>query len=363
LMASGIAHDFNNLLVAMLAQTTLAMRKLPVDAPVRTHIQKAVLAAEQAAGLTRQMLAYSGGGQMEMEPININQMIQSNIHLCQAAIAKNVSLHTNLDSDLPLIEADRSQLQQVIMNLILNAAEAVETGDGSVRVSTGRQLLTAEDTHFWHWTGAALPSGEYIALTVCDTGTGMSPETRARIFDPFFTTKEYGQGLGLAAVLGIVRDHQGGLHVKSQLGKGTTFQLLFPISLREETAVSPKTYSPPENNDSQLILVIDDEEPVRDAVTDIMEMHNIDVITAVNGHDIQLVLLDMSMPGLNGVDTLDRLRQVDPEVRIILSSGYSQQQIANEITVGSHTGFLSKPYDVNMLVNKVWQYLPGSTHI
>lgn len=374
LMASGIAHDFNNLLVAMLAQTTLALSKLPTDAPVRTHIQKAVLAAEQATGLTRQMLAYSGGGQMEIEPVNMNQMIQSNIHLCRAAIAKNVSLHMNLDADLPLIEADRSQLQQVIMNLILNAAEAVEATDGSVRVSTNRQMVMAEDTHFGHWTGVALPPGEYVALTVHDTGTGMSSQTRTRIFDPFFTTKEDGQGLGLAAVLGIVRDHQGGLHVESQLGKGTTFQLLFQISLREETAVSSKTYAPPENPDSQLILVIDDEEPVRDAVTDIMEMHNIDVITAVNGQegislfiqrkdDIQLVLLDMSMPGLNGVDTLAKLRQIDPEVSIILSSGYSQQQIANEVTVGNHTGFLPKPYDVNMLVNKVWQYLPGSTHV
>jgi signal transduction histidine kinase/CheY-like chemotaxis protein len=372
LMASGIAHDFNNLLVAMLAQTTLAMSKLPTDAPERVHIQKAVLAAEQAAGLTRQMLAYSGGGQMEIEPVNINQMIQSNIHLYRAVIAKNVSLQTDLDTDLPLIEADRSQLQQVIMNLILNAAEAIESSNGYVKVSTSKKILTEGDVHFWHWTGVALAPGEYIAFTVCDTGTGMSLETCACIFDPFFTTKEDGQGLGLAAVLGIVRDHHGGLHVESQLGKGTMFELLFPISLREETAVSPKAYAPPENVDSQLILVIDDEEPVREAVTDIMALHNIDVITAVNGqdgislfaqykNDVQLVLLDMSMPGMNGVDTLEGLRQIDPEVRIILSSGYSQQQIAHEVTVGSHTGFLPKPYDVNTLINKVWQYLPSSS--
>jgi signal transduction histidine kinase/ActR/RegA family two-component response regulator len=371
LMASGIAHDFNNLLVAMLAQTTLAMRKLPADDPVRDHIQKAVFAAEKATGLTRQMLAYSGGGQMEIELLNINQMIQSNIHLFRAAIAKNVSLHTNLDTDLPLIEADRSQLQQVIMNLILNAAESIDAIAGDVWVTTGRQPLTADDVHYWHWTGETLPVGEYIVLTVRDTGLGMTPETRARIFDPFFTTKEEGQGLGLAAVLGIVRDHGGGLHVESSVGEGTKFQLLFPVSLREATAVSPKTYPPPASTDGHLILVIDDEEPVREAVTDIMEMHNIDVITAVNGQDgisrftqhkddVQLILLDMSMPGMNGVDTLARLQQIDPHVRVILSSGYSQQQIANEVTVSNQIGFLPKPYDFNTLINKVWQYLPSN---
>ncbi|MCP4417367.1 MAG: response regulator [Chloroflexi bacterium] len=372
LMASGIAHDFNNLLVAMLAQTTLAMSKLPTDAPVRDHIQKAIFAAEKAAGLTRQMLAYSGGGQMEIEPTNINQMIRSNIHLFRAAIVKNVSLYTNLDSDLPLIEADRSQLQQVIMNLILNAAESVETTAGDVWVTTGRRMLTADDAHYWHWTGEALPVGEYTALTIQDTGLGMMSETRARIFDPFFTTKEHGQGLGLAAVLGIVRDHGGGLHVDSKPGEGTKFQLVFPVSLRKETAVSPKIYTPPANADGQLILVIDDEKPVREAVTDIMEMHNIDVITAVNGQDgislftqrkkdVQLVLLDMSMPGMNGIETLEELRQIDPDVHIILSSGYSQQQIANQVTVNSQVGFLPKPYDLNTLINKVWQYLPSST--
>ncbi len=369
LMASGIAHDFNNLLVAMLAQTTLAMSKLPDNAPEQEHIQKAVMAAEQAADLTRQMLAYAGGGQLEIEPVILNQAIEKNIHLFRAAVAKNVTLHTDLTNDLPLIEADRSQLQQVIMNLILNAAESVETADGHVWVKTGLQTITADESHFWHWTGKPLPEGEYICLTIRDNGAGMTSDTRNRIFDPFFTTKEYGQGLGLAAVLGIVRDHHGGLHVESAPGNGTTFWLLFPISVRSETAVSPITYAPPTSTSGQLILVIDDEEPVREAVTDIMELHGVAVVTAVNGqegislfsqrqNEIQLVLLDMSMPGMNGIDTLTELRQLDPSVRVILSSGYSQQQIAHDVKVNGRTGFLPKPYDVDTLVNKVWQYLP-----
>ncbi|MCA9953192.1 MAG: response regulator [Anaerolineales bacterium] len=371
LMASGIAHDFNNLLVAMLAQNSLAMRLLPHQEEARAHIQKAVTAAEQAADLTRQMLAYAGGGQMEMEPVDLNQMIEKNIHLFRAAVAKHVSLHTDLAADLPMIEADRSQLQQVIMNLILNGAEAVTASSGDVWVRTGLQTLTEEDSHYWHWTGGTLPPGEYVFLAVQDNGMGMSPEIRNRIFDPFFTTKEAGQGLGLASVLGIVRDHHGGLHVASQPGQGTAFLLLFPQSQRQATAVSPTESVVPANHVGQCILVIDDEAPVREAVADIMALHGVEVITAVNGQDgietfarhkeqVQLVLLDMSMPGLNGLDTLNGLRQVDPTVRIILSSGYAQQQIAQVVKLNGRTGFLAKPYDMETLVRKVWHYLSAN---
>ncbi|MBK8904002.1 MAG: response regulator [Anaerolineaceae bacterium] len=371
LMASAIAHDFNNLLVAMLAQNNLAMRKLPPHEAAREHLQKAVLAAEQAADLTRQMLAYAGGSQLEMEPVNLNRLIEKNIHLFRAAIAKHVLLHTDLAAELPLIEADRSQLQQVIMNLILNGAEAVAPPSGDVWVTTGLQTLTTADAPYWHWTGSALPPGEYVFLTVHDNGVGMTPEIRSRIFDPFFTTKEDGQGLGLASVLGIVRDHRGGLQVESQLGQGTTFRLVFPKSQRAETAVIPHQTAAPSNAADLCILVIDDEAPVREAVTDIMALHGVEVMTAVNGQEgvatfarykdeIRLVLLDMSMPGMNGLDTLIQLRQVDPTVRIILSSGYAQQQIAPEVKVNGLTGFLPKPYDVNTLVSKVWHYLSPS---
>jgi signal transduction histidine kinase/ActR/RegA family two-component response regulator len=374
LMASGIAHDFNNLLVAMLVQNNLAINKLPPTEPAREHIQKAVMAAERATDLTRQVLAYAGGGQLEIEPVNLNQAIENNIHLFRAAIAKNVFLHTDLAADLPLIDADRSQLQQVIMNLILNGAEAIEDASGHLWVTTGRELLMNTDTQYWHWTGNVLPAGEYVCLTVRDSGKGMEPEVRNRIFDPFFTTKEAGQGLGLASVLGIVRDLCGGLHVESQPGQGTAFKLVFPMSVQRETAVSPQTQAPTNGAAGQLILVIDDEKPVREAVTDIMNMHEVEVITAVNGqegitlftqhkNEIQLVLLDMSMPGLSGIDTLAELRQIDPEVSVILSSGYSQEQIAHEVKVNDRTGFLAKPYDVDALVNKVWHFLPGHSSL
>ena len=371
LMASGIAHDFNNLLVAMLAQNSLAMSKLLPDAPVRENIQKAIMAAQRATDLTKQMLAYAGGGQLEFEPVNINQAIENNIHLFRAAIAKNVLLHKDLMMVLPFIQADRGQLQQVIMNLILNAAEAIENGNGHVWISTGRETIMRNDSQYWHWTGSELPAGEYVYLTVKDSGIGMTSEIRNRIFDPFFTTKEAGQGLGLASVLGIVRDHHGGLHVESEPGRGTTFRLLFPITNVKETAVPPLSHTLAAPPAGQTLLVIDDEAPVRDAVQDIMTAHGVDVMTAVNGQDginvysqrkdsIQLILLDMSMPGLSGIETLTRLRAIDPEVRIILSSGYSQEQIAQEVKVNERTGFLAKPYDLDVLVNKIWQYLPGA---
>ncbi|MAT98551.1 MAG: hypothetical protein CL608_15520 [Anaerolineaceae bacterium] len=370
LMASGIAHDFNNLLVAMLVQTNLAINQLPAEAPAREHIQKAVLATEQAAELTRQMLAYAGGGQLEIAPVNLNQVIENNVHLFRAAVAKNVTLHTDLAEDLPLIEADRSQLQQVIMNLILNGAEAIEAAAGHVWVITGREMVMSYDTHNWHWTGSELPEGEYVCLMVRDSGVGMTPEIRSRIFDPFFTTKEDGQGLGLASVLGIVRDHHGGIHVESEPGWGTMFRLLFPMSEHTETAVSPQEVNQPANASGKLILVIDDEKPVREAVVDIMDLHGVAVVTAVDGQDgiavfnerkneIQLVLLDMSMPGMNGIETLHKLRQINPEIPVILSSGYSQQQIAPEVMVNGRTGFLAKPYNVDSLVSKIWQYLPN----
>jgi CheY-like chemotaxis protein len=227
----------------------------------------------------------------------------------------------------------------------------------------------SNDAHYWHWTGSELPEGEYVWLTVRDSGIGMRPEIRGRIFDPFFTTKADGQGLGLASVLGIVRDHHGGMHVESEPGRGTLFRLLFPMSGHKELPVSPQPSAQLSRAAGQLILVIDDEQPVREAIVDIMELHGVKVITAVDGQDgivifsqrqeeIQLVILDMSMPGMDGIETLHKLRQMNPEVHVILSSGYSQQQIAPELMVNGRTGFLAKPYNVDSLVNKIWQYLP-----
>ena len=367
-LAGGVAHDFNNLLVAMMAQTSLALAKLSPENPARTHVEKAIHAAEKAANLTRQMLAYSGRGHFEIQLIDLNSLIQDNLHLFEVAVLKHVKLRSTLSTGPSYIEGDPGQIQQVIMNLILNAAEAIGDRPGEVIVTTGRTSVSKNDW-LWQYTGEPLAPGRYITLEVRDNGAGMDERTLAKIFDPFFTTKATGRGLGLAAVLGIVRGHQGGLHVSSEPGKGTTFKLLFPAQdNRESTLPASLPANQAQPAESGLVLVIDDEEPVREAITDILELEGIPVITAADGTggitlfeekstDICLVLLDLSMPGLSGVDTLQALRNINPSVPVIISSGYSEVEVIDQLATTSRAVFLQKPYDQARLVEIIQQQL------
>jgi PAS domain S-box-containing protein len=374
-LAGGIAHDFNNLLVAMIGQTSLAAAQLPLGSPARAHIEKAVTAAERAADLTRQMLAYSGRGQFEIRLLDLNKLIQENLHLFEVAVPKHVQLNSELARPLPLISADPGQMQQVIMNLIINAAEAIGERPGDVRVTTGTHEMSADDTPAWQYTGRPLEPGRYVSLTVQDNGNGMDAATLGKIFDPFFTTKFTGRGLGLAAVLGIVRGHKGGLRVESEPGRGTTFKLFFPaggetgrVSGEEPTRAAPAESEPPNQSASSMILVIDDEEPVREAVTDILEMEGLPVITAASGEeglrlyreraaDIRLVLLDLSMPGLSGEETFHALKQINPEVRVVVSSGYQQVEATARFEGLGLAGFIQKPYDASTLITEIRRHL------
>jgi PAS domain S-box-containing protein len=365
LLAGGVAHDFNNLLVAMLSQTSLALAKLPEAHIAKTHIVKAVNAADRAADLTRQMLAYSGRGQFEVKPLDLNKLIQENLHLFRTAVSKNVQITSDLDDDLPLIEADSGQMQQVVMNLILNAAQATAAQSGVVNVSTNIERLS-ENQIAWQYGQKPLPAGNYVTLCVQDTGQGMDEETLAKIFDPFFTTKKTGRGLGLSAVLGIIRGHNGGLRVCSEPGKGTTFQLYFPAVsdsnyISEQVTTTMKTTP---NNST--ILIIDDEDPVREAVVDILSMAGMRVLTAVNGQEgiatykqhmpnIQLVLLDLSMPGLSGAETFRELIKIDPQVKVVLSSGYSKDSLQDQFE--GIVGFMPKPFDMDTLLTQVRESL------
>jgi PAS domain S-box-containing protein len=371
-LAGGVAHDFNNLLVAMLGQTSLALTKLRTESPARPHIEKAVKAAERAADLTRQMLAYSGRGHFEARPINLNFLIEENVHLFRASLPKNVTWRTELADSLPLIKADPGQMQQVIMNLILNGAQAVEDHPGTVTVVTGVQEMNEEDGRYQQYTAQQLSPGPYVTLEVRDNGRGMDADTLTKIFDPFFTTKETGRGLGLAAVLGIVRGHGGGLYVYSEPEQGTTFKLLFPI-IQEPLSEEPAVPVPvPMQEKIGVVLVIDDEEPVRDAVADILETAGIQVLSAANGAagialyrehmaDITLVLLDLSMPGMNGEETFQKLHSINPDIRIILSSGYNQIEATRHFTGKGLAAFLQKPFRAADLLAIVEQYreLPG----
>ncbi len=366
-LAGGVAHDFNNLLVAMLGQTSLAQAKLSNESPARPHIEKAVGAAERAADLTRQMLAYSGRGHFETRPINLNSLITENLHLFQASLPKNIHLRSELSDSLPLIMADAGQMQQVIMNLIINGAQSIEEESGQVMVTTGVMMLEEGDGRYTQYTGNKLIPGQYVTLEVSDNGRGMPADTLSKIFDPFFSTKETGHGLGLAAVLGVVRGHRGGLTVYSEVGEGTIFKLLFPVS--QDTAEPPTDSAIASHRHTKgLILIIDDEVPVREAVTDIMALEDIEVISASGGAegvalyrerqvDIGLVLLDLSMPGMNGAETFRQLRRINPDVRVILSSGYNQIEATRRFTGKGLAAFIQKPYTVSELIIAVKQHL------
>ena len=243
MMAGGIAHQYNNLLVGILGQTTVALAKLIEDHPVKKHIEKAVVSAKQAAFLTQQMLAYSGNRHLEKEALNLNELIDENLPLIQAAIPRQIRVESKLATRLPLVTGDKGQLQQVLMNLMLNSMEAIKN-TGRIVISTEMILLKEHDSLRKSDLGYELSPGPYVQLTVHDNGCGMSEVTKKNVFDPFFTTKFTGRGLGLAAVKGIVEGHGGGIRIFSEVDVGTTFHLHFPVADCEkvETAVTtPQT--------------------------------------------------------------------------------------------------------------------------
>ena len=362
LLAGGVAHDFNNLLVAILGQTALGLSRLPADSPSRANLEKAVRAAERAADLTRQMLAYSGRGHFQVTTVDLNALILDNLHLFEVAVPKNVRLRSELEPSLPWIDADVGQIQQVVMNLITNAAEAIGDRPGTVTVTTGHRVVGRRDEALWRHTGEPLAPGTYLTLEVQDDGLGMAPDVGERIFDPFFTTKFTGRGLGLAAVLGIVRGHKGGLQVESEAGKGTLFRLVFPRSQRSPVAREPAT--PAALAAAGTVLVIDDEEVVREAVADALESEGIryrlapDGASGVSvlrehGREIGLVLLDLSMPGRSGEETFAELRKVDDSVPVVLSSGFAEEEARRRFAARDLAGFLQKPYRFPTLVAQV----------
>lgn len=373
-LAGGVAHDFNNLLVAILGQTSLALAHLPAseNSPIRTAIEKAVVASRRAADLTRQLLAYSGRGTFEVKPLDLSRLVQENLHLLEVALPKNVELQFDLVPTLPPIEADTGQMQQVVMNLIINAAEAIGEKSGTVNIHTYSHTGSVEAGDDWQHISDPPAASQYVILETQDDGMGMSRETIAKIFDPFFTTKFTGRGLGLSAVLGIVRGHKGGVWVKSEPGKGTTFRLFFPVSegllVEELTMPEPEISQPAGLGKARLVLVIDDEAQIREGIHDILELEGLETIGAPNGeagielyrarvNEIGLVLLDLSMPGLSGEATLEGLRAINPEVKVVLSSGYNQSETVQRFAGRGLAGFLQKPYDVQKLLQTVRKYL------
>jgi PAS domain S-box-containing protein len=362
LLAGGVAHDFNNLLVGVIGNASLAHEMLPPDHPATGLMETVVKTGEQAAHLTRQMLAYSGKGKFLVESLDLSALARDIIELVRPSIPKKVVVNLELDGALPAIEADRGQVQQILMNLAINAAEAIGSHAGQVTVMTGTQVVD-DDYLRRHPDAAELPPGRYVVLEVRDTGCGMDSAVKTKIFDPFFSTKFTGRGLGLAAVAGIVRGHKGAIVVTSAPGRGSTFSVLFPPAAqpaKEAPAAAPSHIA----QGSGVVLVVDDEQIVRDMAQRVLERHGYTVLVADGGlaaidilkrrpGKVDMVLLDLSMPGMSGEETLPELRKIRPEVKVLVSSGYSESEAMIMFRGQRVSGFLQKPYSSAVLADKV----------
>jgi PAS domain S-box-containing protein len=358
-LAGGIAHDFNNLLAAILGHINLASERSPAGAPALPHLESMERTVLRASDLTRQMLAYAGQGPFVVKAVDLSAVARELTQLLAVSIPKKVALRYQLQEGLPAIEADEAQLQQAVMNLVTNAAEAIGDRNGFIVIRTGLEVLGAERSPTT-FTGAPLAPGRYVTLTVSDTGCGMSAAVQARIFDPFFTTKFTGRGLGLSAMMGILRNHHAGIRIASEPDKGSTFTLCFPASdlslPATASASSASAWTP-----TGTVLLVDDDESVREVTTAMLNAAGFTVIEAGDGAsavalfsarraDIRAVLLDLTMPVMDGREAARELRRLDPGARIILCSGYDAQAVAKDFTPDGRTGFLQKPFQLAALL-------------
>jgi nitrogen-specific signal transduction histidine kinase len=362
ILAGGIAHDFNNLLTAILGHANLALMDLGPESLARDSLIEIEKASCRAAELCRQMIAYAGKGRFTLEPIDLSCLLDELAHLLQVSIPKKVTLRRQLSEGLPAIQADTAQLRQVAMNLVINAAEAIGDAEGTITISTGA-VLCGED----YSTGGGLIEpprpGLHVYLEVADTGCGMDAQTRARIFDPSFTTKFAGRGLGLAAVLGIVRSHRGALNVESEKGRGAKIRVLFPACASTVMPAKPGG-SPLRWLGTGTVLLVDDEEPVRIVAGRMLERCGFGVLHARDGREalelfrahaaeIVCVLLDLAMPRMDGEETFRELRRIQPDVRVVLASGYSDEEVAQRFQSSGLAGLIEKPYRLEALGAKL----------
>jgi PAS domain S-box-containing protein len=356
-LAGGIAHDFNNILMAIIGHADLALMKLPPESPAFDNLRKIELAAAKAADLAKQMLAYSGKGKFIIERINLNRLLEEMLNMLEVSISKKALLRLNLYPNLPHVDVDTTQIHQIIMNLVINASEAIGDKSGVIAITTG--CLDCDRRYLRDvWLDENITPGLYVYLEVADTGCGIDKATLGKIFEPFYTTKFTGRGLGLAAVMGIVRGHKGAIKVYSEPNKGTTFKILLPASDR-----------PAELFDSELqhtdwqgtgtVLLVDDEETVRGVGREMLQLLGFTVMTANDGREaidafkqnpeISLVILDLTMPKMDGEQCFRELRRIKPDVRVIMSSGYNEQEVAPKFIGKELAGFIQKPYKLSVL--------------
>jgi two-component system cell cycle sensor histidine kinase/response regulator CckA len=359
LMAGGIAHDFNNLLVTVLGNASLALADLLPGAAGRQAVARIESAAIRASELTRQLLAFAGKEELATEAVDVNAIIRETQELLEVSLSSRVTVGLELEPSLPPIEGDATQLRQVVMNLVLNAADAMGDADGLITVRTGIAVLDqAALDEAWHDPDAS--PGPHQCIEVADNGCGMDASTLARIFDPFFSTKPTGRGLGLANVLGIVFGHRGAVHVSSEPGRGTTFRVFLPAEARR-AASRP---APSEAASGRTVLLVDDEEDVRATTAHMLERLGCDVLLAGDGQEglrmfsthagtIDAVLMDLSLPRMSGDRAAQEIHRLRPDARVILMSGHADERVRTRMSGDDSAGFLRKPFSVTDLEHMI----------
>ena len=360
-LAGGIAHDFNNLLVGILGNVRVAGAEAGSSEQVRERLDEIELAARRAADLTRQLLAYAGRGRVAVGPLDLSELVSETIDLVRIAIPRSVRLDVDLEAGLPAVVADRAQLQQVAMNLVINAGEAVGPTEGMARIATRLVELTADDLADTVPAGGEIAPGWYVVLEVTDTGAGMDEETVASVFEPFFSTKGPGRGFGLSSVLGIVRGCRGAIRVESVQGQGTTFRVYLPAAVEVERGGAVPAGAELDGGDAPpgraagTVLLVEDEELVARTVRRILEAAGHSVILAGDGREalaayrehrdeVQAVVLDLTMPGLGGAATYRELRALAPLLPILVTSGYADGEPGMPPADDASAAFLAKPY-------------------
>lgn len=372
-LAGGIAHDFNNLLMTIVARSGLALRSLPGDSPAREHITFIEKSGLRGGELANQMLTFAGKTKLDFQHIVLSKFLKDMEVFLRATVSKRMTLTFDVDPSLPSIRADPAQLRQIIMNIVTNASEAHDNHEGQITIST--QLIDPQSGRFnnWYLIGD-LPTAPCPAFQVQDTGCGMQADMIPKIFDPFFSTKFPGRGLGLAALLGIVRAHSAMIAIKSEPKVGTTFCLAFPPSTPAKSRTTPTKLSVPSTKTvtekKPVILIIDDEEEVRVACSLILQELGCDALVAADGEvgvqvfeqhrgDISAILLDLTMPKLDGQQCLKKIREVDPMIPVILSSGFSEEEAMKQFQDSGINAFIQKPYQVEVLIEKIQALTPN----
>jgi PAS domain S-box-containing protein len=358
-LAGGIAHDFNNILTVILGQCFMARQDTDPDKSYKQHFQQIETAANRAADLCRQMLTYAGRTEFEQTSLSMKQLVDDAVKMLQSAIKKNVTIELDLKRDVPKIKGDIGQIQQIVMNLIINAVEAIGDDNGTVKVVLSKTVYKA-DKKETDTFGTVIRAGTYACLEVSDTGIGMDAETQRRIFEPFYTTKFTGRGLGMSAISGIVKSHDAALKLTSTPGVGTTFRVYFHATEADDEVENAPAESTQSKQAGGTILLVDDEQMLLNMGEVLLGMLGFSVITAENGREaveiyrergaeIDVILLDLIMPVMGGIEAYHELRKISSAIPIVICSGYSIESVIGTIADDEHAGFMNKPYKPDSL--------------